>query len=300
MYDVIIIGCGVAGMSAAVYLKRSNLNVLIIESDSPGGQINKTNKIENYMGFTTIDGPTLAFNMFNQISNLKIPYITDTIINIENQRNKKIVIGKNKKYECKKVVLATGRSVRKLGIPNEDKYIGKGISYCAICDGSLYKNKNVVVIGGGNSAFEEGSYLADIAKSVILMNRSEKLRAEQTLVDKFNSFSNTKILYNRVPKEFVGKENLQEIVVLNKDTNLEENHQIDGAFIYVGFGPNNGFLDNLNVTNEQGYIIVNKNMETKVKGIYACGDAIKKEVYQIITASSEGAIAAISIKKSIR
>ena len=174
-YDVIIIGSGIAGISASIYLKRSNKSVLIIESDVVGGQLNRSSIIENYPGYTSIDGPSLAYNLYNQVNNLGIEYLYEEVTSVD--FNKNIVNTSNNNIEYKYLIIATGRSPRKLDILND--YVGKGVSYCALCDGNLYKNKDVMVIGGGDVAFEEALYLSNIVNSVIILNRSNHLRAEQ-------------------------------------------------------------------------------------------------------------------------
>ena len=174
-YDVIIIGSGIAGISASIYLKRSNKSVLIIESNVVGGQLNRSSIIENYPGYTSIDGPSLAYNLYNQVNNLGIEYLYEEVTSVD--FNKNIVNTSNSNIEYKYLIIATGRSPRKLDVLND--YVGKGVSYCALCDGNLYKNKDVMVIGGGDVAFEEALYLSNIVNSVIILNRSNHLRAEQ-------------------------------------------------------------------------------------------------------------------------
>lgn len=300
MYDVIIIGCGCAGISAAIYAKRSNMNVLIIEGDTPGGQINKSSTIENYPGFESIDGPSLAYNMFNQLQKMDIEYKYGKVIDIEIENDKKIVITNKDRIETKTVIIASGRKPRKLNIENEDKLSGRGISWCAICDGNLYKNKDLVVIGGGNSAAEESIYLSKIASSITILNRSNELRADDSYKNELNKIDNIKILYNYKPIKFIEKDNkLEGIEIKNTINEQIETLKCDGSFIFVGYEPETSFCKNLNITDGNGYIIVNDKMETKIDGIYACGDVIKKDLYQIVTSISEGAIAATNAKKHV-
>lgn len=300
MYDVVIIGCGCAGISAAIYAKRSNMNVLIIESDAPGGQINKSSIIENYPGFESVDGPSLAYNMFNQLQKMNVEYKYGEVIDIQVENDKKIVVTNKEKFETKTIIIASGRIPRKLNIENEDKLSGKGISWCAICDANLYKNKDVVVIGGGNSAAEESLYLSKIASSITMINRRDELRADNSLKDELNKINNIKILYNYKPIKFIAKDNkLDGIEIQNTTTNQIETLKCDGAFIFIGYEPETSFCKNLNIIDENNYIIVNEKMETKIAGIYACGDVIKKDLYQIVTSVSEGAIAATNAKKHV-
>ncbi len=290
IYDAIVIGSGISGMSAAIYLKRANLDIAIFESYIPGGQINNTSNIENYPGFIKIDGPTLVMNIQNQINEMNIPLKYEKVIKITKKEN--FIIETNKeKYITKNVVVATGRTPNKLGI--EDKFIGKGVSYCALCDGFLYKNLEVIVVGGGNSAFEESLYLSKICKKVTILNRSEKLRAMKILQNEVFSKKNIEIIYN-CTIEKINSEN-EKIVSVNTNKGIIN---CSGIFIYIGLTPNLEYL-NIDVKTENNYIIVDNKMKTNVKGLYACGDVIKKDVYQIITAASEGAIAATNLIKDM-
>jgi len=300
MYDVVILGCGCAGMSAAIYAKRSNLNVIIIECDSPGGQINKSSIIENYPGFESIDGPSLAYNMFSQINKLKIEYKKATVMDIKINTDNKIVITDRGEIKTKTIIIATGRKPKRLNIENEDKYCGKGISWCAICDGNLYKDKNVAIIGGGNSACEESIYLSKIANKVTIINRSDMLRCDNKLKDELNTIENIEVLYNYKAIKFIDEDNhLIGIKLQNVINKHEWLLDIDGVFIFIGYEPVTDFCKNLNIVNDDGYILVNDKMETCYDGIYACGDVIKKDLYQIVTSISEGAIAATNAKKHV-
>lgn len=294
IFDVIVIGAGVSGMTASIYLKRANKNVLLIESGMFGGQINKTYIIENYPGFIKIDGPTLASNMFSQITNLEIKYKLETVRNLSLSGNNFLVETDKDKYLAKKIIIATGRVPRKLGLSNEDKLVGNGISYCAYCDGFFFKNKEIAVVGGGNSALEEALYLADLCTKVYIIHRRNEFSADEILQEKIKQKSNIIVKYNSVVKAVIENDNLlSKIVVENSEK--EEILDVSGLFIYIGSIPKNDFLNELDLEMENNYIVVDKNMKTSIDGIYACGDVIKKEVYQISTAVGEGAIAAISI-----
>lgn len=288
IYDAIVVGSGISGMSAAIYLKRANLDILIFESYIPGGQINNTSNVENYPGFTKVDGPTLVMNIHDQINAMNIPLKYEKVINVTKEYN--FIVETNKeKYIAKNIVIATGRTPNKLGI--EDKFIGKGVSYCALCDGALYKDLEVVVVGGGNSAFEESLYLSKICKKVTILNRSENLRATKILQEEVFSKQNIEIIYN-CTIDSINSEN-EKIVSVNTNKGIIN---CSGIFIYIGLTPNLDYL-NIDVNKENNYIIVDNSMRTNIKGLYACGDVIKKDVYQIITAASEGAIAATSLIK---
>lgn len=286
-YDVIVIGSGIAGMTAAIYLKRGGLNPLIIEENAPGGQLNKITSIENYPGFINIDGPSLAADIFKQVRNLDIEYLFDKVIEVELDNKKKKVITGGTTLFCKYLIIATGRLSKKLFI-NDDNFIGKGISYCALCDGNLYKNKDVAVVGGANSALEEALYLSEICNNVTLIVRGEKLKGEEELIKKVINTNNIKCMYNCNVIEY----NIENNKLVS--VKLDNNQIIDteGLFISIGSVPSADIFD---VVKEKGFIIVDENCMTNIENVYACGDVIKKNVYQLTTAASEGTIVANNI-----
>ncbi len=292
-YDSIIIGMGVAGIAAAIYAKRAGNNVLLLEKERPGGILNIIDNIENYPGFKKISGPDLSLQMFEQINELKIPYKIEEVIDITIQDDLKIVKTKKETYQCNNILIATGRSPILLGLPKEEELIGKGISTCALCDGTLYKNKNVAVVGGGNSALQEALYLSKIVKKIYLIHRREEFRAEKELIEKIKSSENIEIIYNSQITNYIEENGILTGIEINEAKELK----IDGLFIYIGYAPKTDFAKKLNITNPAGYIEVDKNYETNVPGIYAAGDIIIKKVYQIITAASEGATAAIRFSR---
>lgn len=296
MYDVIVIGMGPAGMNAALYAKRSGLNVLMIEKSSPGGLLTKMNVVDNYLGFETVSGPDLAYKMFVHTQDQEIPYKIEDVQNIVVENSKKVVVTNEENYETKTVIFCGGRRPKKIDVPEEEKLEGHGISYCAICDAPLYRGKKVVVIGGGNSAFEEAIYLAGFAKNVVILNRSDKIRADLVLQENVKEHSNIQVKLNSKVKEIMQENNTVSGVLLENGEQIDT----DGVFVYVGYEPSTNYLSNLGILTDNGYINVDENMRTKVKGIYAAGDAIKKNLYQIITAASEGAVAAISAKNDIK
>ena len=260
-YECVIIGAGVAGMTAAIYLKRAGISVLLLEKGVPGGQINKTSIIENYPGFKKIDGPTLAMNMLDQVQSLDIPYQYGNVLSIEVDGDYKIIKTDMETIMTSRIILASGRKPRELGLSNEKKLLGSGISYCAYCDGMLYKNQDVVVIGGGNSALEEALYLADICKTVYIVHRRLEYRADDILVKKLEKYDNIKPCLGQIPET--------------------------------------SFVEDL-ITLKDGYVMTNEHLETNIPGIYACGDVIKKELYQISTAIGEGALAGTNVVKSLK
>lgn len=289
MYDVIIIGSGIAGMTTAIYLKRAGLNPLIIEENAPGGQLNKINIIENYPGFVKTDGPSLAAEIFSQVRNLDIEYLFDKVISVElDGENKKVVTGSGELL-CKYLVIATGRLSKKL-FNNDDRYIGKGISYCGLCDGHLYKGKNVMVVGGANAALEEALYLSDICNNVTMIVRGEQLRGDVSLVNKVLEKNNIKCVYNSNVVEY----NIENNKLASVKLDTGEIMDTDGLFVSIGSVPS---ADIFNVDKEKGFIIVDSECMTNIDNVYACGDVIKKSVYQLTTAASEGTIVAYSIIK---
>lgn len=292
MYDLIIIGMGVSGISGAIYAKRAGLKVLLLDHSAPGGTLNIIPEIENYPGIDNISGPDLAMNLFNTVNKLGIEYkleeVTDVILD-----NIKTVKTKDNAYQSKYILIASGRKPKMLGLKDEDKYIGNGISTCALCDGAFFKGKEVAVIGGGSSAVSEAIYLSKIVKKVYLIHRREEFRAENTLIDKLKQIENIELILNNEVTSLI-TDNNQLIGLKLKDHNIN----ISGMFLYIGFIPNTDFLHNTALKLENGYIIVDSNGETNIEGVYAAGDVTKKEIYQIINAASEGALAAINISKN--
>ena len=299
-YDVLIIGAGPAGITAAIYLKRANLNCAIIEKEAPGGQLNKSSEIENYPGYTKISGPDLATKFYEQINNLNIKQIFSEVTNIEIKDNKKILTLKNgEQLETQSIILAIGRKPKKLTNTNSNKLEGKGISFCSLCDGNLYKNQDVSIIGAGNSALEESLYLSDICKTVTVINRGDTLKGDNILIDRVNNKENIKVIYNSTVESFKEKDGVLESVILKtKDQNKEL--KTKACFIFIGYEPATNFLKNLEILDEKGYINVDSNKRTPIKGIYAAGDVVKKEAFQIVTATSDGALAAVSCIKDIK
>ena len=292
-YDVLIIGCGVAGMTAAIYLKRSGISCAIFESSMPWGQIVSNDKIENYPGFSSVSGSDLAISILNQVKELEIPVIFEKVEKvIDNQEVKEVVTDKNT-YTSSKIIIATGRKSKKLNVLFEDKYLNHGLSFCAVCDGNLYKDKDVVVIGGGDSAFESANYLSHLAKSVTLLHRREEFRAKKSLVDKVENLDNVSFVLGEVVS-FLGEDNLTGIKL--KDERVID---CDAVFVCIGQIPNTEFLSDLNILSKDSYIEVDNNFETKIKGIYAIGDCVFKPHYQIVIAMSEAARCALNVRSEL-
>lgn len=287
MYDCLIVGMGPAGMSAGIYAKRSGLKTIMLEKKAPGGLINITNLVDNYLGYDNITGPELAMKMFEHIKNNEVEYKIEEVTKIKKENNFfKIETNKNT-YEAKTVILAGGRQPRKLDI--ENKLNDLKISRCAICDAPLYKGKDVLVIGAGNSAFEEGIYLSEFAKHLTILARSE-VKADKEMVNDAKSRENITIIEAEEIKDIVLEDDIYKVTTQNNTL------KVDGIFSYIGYTPMTEYLSNLNILESSGYIEVNET-QTQVPGLFACGDIIKKELYQIVTATSEGALSATKAKK---
>ncbi|MFA5470701.1 MAG: FAD-dependent oxidoreductase [Acholeplasmataceae bacterium] len=295
LYDVLIIGAGPAGITAAIYAKRANLKVAMFEKDTPGGQLSKYNEIENYTGAKKVAGYELATMMIDHAYDLDIEVIYDEVTKVELDGNVKKLITPNQTYETKALVIATGNVPRRLGVENEDALAMNGISWCAICDGPLYKDRKVVVIGGGNSAVEEASYLATLATHVTVVQNLSDLTADMKAQDILRSMKNVDIKYSSVVSKFLKDDKGLTGVVIKSEDGKEETITADGVFEYVGLIPVTDMVKDLGVTNQYGYIEVNEKMQTKVDGVYAAGDVIVKQIRQVVTAAADGAIAAQNV-----
>ncbi len=291
-YDVVVIGAGPGGMTAALYASRANLSVAMIDRGIYGGQMNNTAAIENYPGFKSIMGPDLAQQMYDSSVNFGAEYVYGSVESIEDKGNVKIVKTDSEEIEAKVVIIATGSEYKKLGIPGEHEYGGKGVSYCAVCDGAFFRNKNVVVVGGGDSAIEEATYLAGIVDHVTVIHRRDQLRAQQVIQDR--AFANDKIdfVWNTNVTEVLGDDKkVTAVKTVNNKTNEESEIKTSGVFIYVGLLPMTEPFANLDITDADGWIKTSNQMATSVPGIYAIGDVRQKDLRQITTAVGEGGIA---------
>lgn len=297
MYHTVIIGSGVAGMTAAIYLKRARKDICILENGVPGGQITLASSVENYPGFSSITGSDLALNIYNQVLNLGVTYKYTKANQVKVEDDFITVITDKEEIKCKNLIIATGRAPRKLEVTLEDRLVGSGISFCATCDSSLYKDKKVAVVGGGTAALEEAIYLSKICNSVTLIHRRDTFSATDALVNDVKNTKNITILTNRTVKEFKVNDNKLSGIVLEDKQNNQEEIAVDGCFEYIGQVPNTKIFENLDILDDKGYVNVDKNYQTKISGIYAVGDCVKKDLYQVVTACSEGAIAANNIIK---
>ncbi|MBS3681768.1 thioredoxin-disulfide reductase [Ornithinibacillus massiliensis] len=293
IYDLIIAGAGPAGMTAALYASRANLDTLMIERGIPGGQMANTEDVENYPGYDHILGPDLSNKMFEHAKKFGAEYAYGDIKSVDDQGDFKIIHAGSKQYKTKALIIATGAQYKKLGIPGEEELGGRGVSYCAVCDGAFFKERELIVVGGGDSAVEEGVYLTKFASKVTIIHRREELRAQKILQQR--AFDNEKVdfIWNTTVEKINGPDGKVSSVTL-KDVHTGEEYEkpADGVFVYIGMVPLSEPFKSLGITNEEGYIVTNDNMETSIPGIYAAGDIRDKKLRQIVTATGDGSIAA--------
>jgi len=297
-YEVIIIGGGPAGMTAGLYTSRSRLSTLLIETGLLGGQITTTELIENYPGFPEgINGSELSQLMEQQAKRFGLEIINQEVLEIRLEGDRKVVRTHESDYYSEALIISSGTEYRKLGIPGEDAFIGKGVSFCATCDGAFFKDSRIVVVGGGDSALTEALFLTKFAKEVTIIHRRDALRA--TKIYQERTFANPKIkfLWSSVMQEIKGDKMVQSILVKNVKNNEVKEFQTDGVFLFVGISPKTQFLKGLVQMDEGGYIITNENCETSIKGIFAAGDCRKKLLRQVTTAVGDGATAAFTVEK---
>ena len=290
MYDLIIIGAGPSGLTSALYALRANKKVLILEENIYGGQIVNAANIENYPGILSISGYEFATNLYEQVKSLKAEIKYEKVLKVE--EDKHVITNKNT-YQAKAIIIATGSQNRKLNIPKEEELIGKGVSYCATCDGNFYKDKIVAVVGGGNTALEDCLYLSNLASKVYLIHRRETFKGDRKYLEEVKSKKNIELVLNQTIISLNGNNKLESIT-LNNDEVLA----IDGLFIAIGQEPHNDIFSNIVDLDDNGYIKTYNDVETKTKGIYAVGDTRVKSLRQLTTAISDGSLAAtLAIKE---
>ena len=300
MYDTMIIGAGPAGMTAALYAARSNLKVALLERGIYGGQMNNTAEIENYPGYARISGPELAEKMFEPLENLGVEHLFGQVEKIEDHGGYKKIITEDEAFETKTVILASGANHRHLGVPGEEEYNSRGVSYCAVCDGAFFRDEDLLVVGGGDSAVEEAIFLTRFAKSVTIVHRRDQLRAQKLLQER--AFANEKIsfIWDSVVKEIKGDDRrVTSVVFENVKTGQSSESDFGGVFVYVGLDPVSDFVKDLGICDEAGWIVTDQHMKTAIDGIYAIGDVRQKDLRQITTAVGDGAVAGQEVYKYI-
>lgn len=300
MYDVVIAGAGPAGMTAAVYASRANLETVMIERGMPGGQMADTEDIENYPGFDHVLGTDLSNKMFEHAKKFGAEYAYGNITSVIDHGDYKVVKAGDKEFKTRALIISTGAQYKKLGIEGEEELTGRGVSYCAVCDGAFFKDKELIVIGGGDSAVEEGMYLTRFAKKVTIVHRRDELRAQKILQER--AFDNEKMefIWDTVPEK-INEENdkVGSVTLRNVKTDEVYDHEIDGVFVYIGMDPLSEPFTSLDIVDEDGYIPSNENMETDVPGVFSAGDIRVKDLRQIVTATGDGSIAAETAQKYI-
>ena len=300
MYDTMIIGAGPAGMTSALYAARSNLKVALLERGIYGGQMNNTAEIENYPGYARISGPELAEKMFEPLENLGVEHLFGQVEKIEDHGDYKKIITEDEVFDTKTVILASGANHRHLGVPGEEEYNSRGVSYCAVCDGAFFRDEDLLVVGGGDSAVEEAIFLTRFAKSVTIVHRRDQLRAQKLLQER--AFANEKIsfIWDSVVKEIKGDDRrVTSVVFENVKTGQSSESDFGGLFVYVGLDPVSDFVKDLGICNEAGWTVTDQHMKTSIAGIYAIGDVRQKDLRQITTAVGDGAVAGQEVYKYI-
>lgn len=292
IYDVVIIGAGPAGMTAAVYASRAELKTVMLERGVPGGQMANTEEVENFPGFSMITGPDLSAKMFEHSQKFGAEYKYGDIKSVELDGDIKILKTSSEDIYTRSVVITTGAEYKKIGVPGEDLLQGRGVSYCAVCDGAFFKERELVVIGGGDSAVEEGVFLTKYASKVTIVHRRDELRAQKILQDR--AFKNDKInfIWDTELETINGESRVESVTLKNKNTGETYNYDAQGVFIYIGMLPLTEPFKGLGILNDDGYIVTNEEMETNIPGIFAAGDVREKSLRQIVTATGDGSLAA--------
>ena len=300
MYDLIIIGAGPAGLSAAVYAARAELDFIVIEgSMMQGGQVLTTYDVDNYLGLPGIGGFDMGMKFAEHAKKLGVTFVTENVISMEIQRNVKSVKTDKNTYETKTIIIATGAVHKKAGIPGETEFTGKGVSYCATCDGAFFKNKVTAVVGGGDVAVEDALYLSRMCGKVYLIHRRDEFRAAKSLVKKARETDNIEFVLDSVVEKVDGENKVRSINIRSKKGATIKTLEVDGVFFAVGMQPVTAFVDKNIEMNEAGYIIAGEDCATNIPGVYAAGDIRTKQLRQIVTAAADGANAVTSVEKYI-
>ncbi len=298
MKDIVIIGGGPAGLTAAMYAGRAKLDTVLLEKQFQGGQMVNTNEVENYPGILQITGPELSTAMYNHANEFGTKMAFDEVTSIEIDGPVKKVVTTGEVYETKTIILAMGAKPRQLGVEREQELWGRGVSYCAICDGGFFRDKEVAVVGGGDTAIEDALYLSRLAKKVYLIHRRDQLRGAQVLQDRLFA-SNVEMLWDSEVSKLYAEQMLTGIEVKNKKTGKTSDLDLQGLFVAVGSVPSTQLVNGLVTLNEQGYIVADENCQTNVEGVFAAGDIRQKELRQIITAAADGAVSVYQAEKYI-
>ena len=297
MYDLIIIGGGPAGLTAGIYAVRYGMNTVVLEKNVMPGQIAATDMVENYTGFTAISGPELMQRFKEHAETVGVKIESAEVSSIISENGKKVVVTDSGTLESKTVIIATGANPKKLGIPGEKEFMGKGVSYCATCDAPFYKGKTVIVVGGGESALTDALILSNVVKKVYIIHRRDKLRASRILQERVSRKPNIDIVWDTVPEEIQGKAGVENVILRNLKTRDVYTLQVDGVFVYIGIRPSTEFIDVKK--NSSGFILTNEKLETSIPGIYAAGDCRDTSIWQVVTAVADGAVAAVSAHEYI-
>ncbi|MCI8292868.1 MAG: thioredoxin-disulfide reductase [Hespellia sp.] len=294
MYDIGIIGGGTAGLTAAIYAQRAGKQTVILEAMSYGGQITATHKIENYPGIESISGGEFAEGLMSQAKKLGADMKSEKVMKVREERDHKVIETEGNLYECKAVILATGVTHRRLGVQRETQLIGAGVSYCATCDGAFFRGRNVAVIGGGNTALQDVSFLSNYCKKVYLVHRRKEFRGEQHLVELLKEKENVEFVLDATVKELIGEEYIEGVVLNRVGTDETMELQVDGVFVAIGHVPQNDVFEDIVKLDGSGFILAAEDCQTSCPGIFAAGDCRTKEVRQLTTAAADGAVAAIA------
>lgn len=296
-YDLLVIGSGPAGVTASIYAARANKSVLVIEKEAFGGLITHSPKIENYPGFSSISGLELADQFISQAMNLGVMFEFDNIQEVKKTKDGFSLVGENGEYNGLSVIIATGSKHRHLGLPKEEELTGHGISYCAVCDGPFYTGKDIIVIGGGNSAMQEAILLSGYCKSVLMIQNLDKLTGEASSAKVIENTDNISVMYNKIVVELCGDDALEGIIIEDTVTSVREKITTDGIFVAIGQVANNEPFKNVCALDNAGFIISNDSCTSEVDGIFVAGDCRQKRIRQISTAISDGTIAAVEAIK---
>jgi thioredoxin reductase (NADPH) len=296
IYDVVVVGGGPSGLSSAIYSSRAKLKTLLVEKKYCGGHLAIIDWLENYPGFNKgISGFDFAAKLEKQVKSFCGEIVCDEVIDMECGPLKRVITGNANYYKARAVVIASGTHLKEMNIPGELKFRGQGVSYCATCDGPFCKGKDILVVGGGNSAVQESIYLSRFAKKVVVVNRKSELRATGFLQKRLASCANVSVIYDSILKEISGGKSVEGVIITNLKSNQSYYLKVGGVFIFIGVLPNNSFFSNI-ILDKDGYIVTDEDMNTSVHGVFACGDIRKKQLRQVITAVSDGAQAAASVQ----